>query len=261
MKDLKTSIVESLDGGANPELFPFLPYLLQDLTEIGTDPVLVEKMIRTHIGSKPLKVLDLGCGKGAVSVHLARELNCHVTGIDGLQPFIDSAIELAATNKVTHLCSFRQGDIREEISTCSGFDVIVLGAIGPVFGFIGDTLQAVTPALNPGGYVIIDDGFKEDGALPEYDRVVSRSEFYGQIAETVFTVVEELILPSGELTNSNLEIQDKIVMRAEELISRYPGKEKIFRAYIQEQEKEIDLMDGKLVVGIWLLQSGHDSRQ
>jgi hypothetical protein len=97
--------------------------------------------------------------------------------------------------------------------------------------------------------------------LPEYDRVVSRLEFYGQIAETGFTVVEELILPSAELTKSNLEIQDKIVMRAEELTSRYPEKEKIFRAYIQEQENEIDLMDGKLVVGIWLLQSGHDSRQ
>jgi cyclopropane fatty-acyl-phospholipid synthase-like methyltransferase len=261
MKDLKTSIVESLDGGANPEIFPFLPYILQDIEEIGTDPVLVEKLIRKHIGSKPLKVLDLGCGKGAVSVHHAAKLGCMVTGIDGMQEFVDAAIALAEKHKVSHLCSFRQGDIREEINTCSGFDVIILGAIGPVFGLIRDTLRTVTPALKPGGYVIIDDGFKEDGALPEYDRVVSRLEFYGQIAETCFTVVEELILPSAELTKSNLEIQDKIVMRAEELTSRYPEKEKIFRAYIQEQENEIDLMDGKLVVGIWLLQSGHDSRQ
>ncbi len=261
MKDLKTSIVESLDGGANPELFPFLAYLLQDIEEIGTDPLLVEGLIRPHAGKGPLKVLDLGCGKGAVSVHLAKEMGCHVTGIDGMQEFVDAAIALAEKHKLSHLCSFRQGDIRKEIKTCHGFDIIVLGAIGPVFGFIGDTLRTIAPALNPGGFVIIDDGFKEDGALPEYERVVSRSEFYAQITETGFRLLEELILPSGELTKSNLEIQDKIVMRAEELINHYPEKEKIFRAYIQEQEKEIDLMDGKLVVGIWLLQSGHDSRQ
>jgi len=54
MKDLRTSIAESLDGGANPELFPFLSYFLQDIEEMGTDLLLVENLIRSHTGKGDL---------------------------------------------------------------------------------------------------------------------------------------------------------------------------------------------------------------
>lgn len=253
MKDLITSIIESLDGDANLELYPFLPYLLQDLTEIGTDPLLVEKLIRTNIGSEPLKVLDLGCGKGAVSVHLAKVLGYHATGIDGMQEFIDSANRLATINKVAHFCSFSQGDIRNEIAKFSGFDMVILGAIGPVFGFIGRTLATISSALNPGGYVIIDDAFKEDGTLPDYDRVSTRTAFYQEITDNGFRVVDEIIIPAKAMAQSNRDIQDCICQRAEELKIKHPEKAQLFNIYIQNQEAEIETMENNLVVGIWLL--------
>lgn len=254
MKDLKNSIVESLDGGANPELFPYLAYLLQDLHEIGTDQVLAEKMIRRHILKGSLAVLDLGCGKGAVSIHLAKTIGCTTLGIDGMQEFIDEAEKIAASQGVGDLCKFRQGDIREEVKSCKGFDLAILGAIGPVFGFMADTLDAVSQALSPEGYILLDDGFKEDNTLADYDRVISRSDFYRQIEEKRFTIIEERIIPADELAGSNLQIQDQIVKRAGELIRQFPDKAYLFENYVQAQEDEIETMENKLVVGMWLLR-------
>ena len=66
MKSLEESVVIAMDG-SDPELFPFLPYIMQDLWEIGSDPETIIRLIRKH-ADKPagMKVLDLGCGKGAV---------------------------------------------------------------------------------------------------------------------------------------------------------------------------------------------------
>jgi len=254
MNDLKSSIVKSLDGGANTELFPYLVYLLQDLQEFGTDPLLAGKMISKNIAKQPLKVLDLGCGKGAVSIHLAKTLACTAVGIDGMAEFCEAANKFAEKQGVSHLCSFRQGDIREEIKTCRGFDLVVLGAIGAVFGFIGQTLDTISQALTPGGYVLIDDGFKEDNTLADYDKVISRSGFYHQIKESAFEIIEEKIIPAQNLARPNREIQDRIVQRARELSGIYPGKKHLFSNYVQAQEDEIEIMENKLLVGMWLLR-------
>jgi 2-polyprenyl-3-methyl-5-hydroxy-6-metoxy-1,4-benzoquinol methylase len=65
--NLEKSIVESLDGPIT-EIFPYLPYILQDIWEIGADPDTMLQIIDRNIEKRPLKILDLGCGKGAISM-------------------------------------------------------------------------------------------------------------------------------------------------------------------------------------------------
>jgi hypothetical protein len=64
---LEAKVVKSLDG-EDDELYNFIPYLLQDLWEIGSSPEVIINMVKKHVGKSNLSVLDLGCGKGAVSV-------------------------------------------------------------------------------------------------------------------------------------------------------------------------------------------------
>lgn len=49
------------------ELLPFLPYILQDFWELGSDPAVMAELINKHISlSESTRILDLACGKGAV---------------------------------------------------------------------------------------------------------------------------------------------------------------------------------------------------
>ena len=76
MKSIEESVVTAMDG-SDKELFPYLPYILQDIWEIDTDPATVIDILKANFQDfADLKILDLGCGKGAVSVKVAAALGC-----------------------------------------------------------------------------------------------------------------------------------------------------------------------------------------
>ena len=105
MKDLEKSIVASLDG-RDKKLLPYFPYLMQDLWEIGASPEVIAELIKKHGLDKKKKILDLGCGKGAVSVKLAREFDFSIHGVDAMPEFIVEAYQYAQKYKVEKLCKF-----------------------------------------------------------------------------------------------------------------------------------------------------------
>ncbi|MCG8538694.1 MAG: class I SAM-dependent methyltransferase, partial [Clostridia bacterium] len=89
MSNVEEKLAKSLTAEST-ELIPYLPYLLQDLWELGSSPKDIENLISKHIEiSERTKVLDLACGKGAVSVSLAKRFTCKFTGIDIIPEFID----------------------------------------------------------------------------------------------------------------------------------------------------------------------------
>jgi cyclopropane fatty-acyl-phospholipid synthase-like methyltransferase len=73
---MKESVVTSMDGN-DKELFPYLPCMFQDLWEKGADPDAIINLIGKHFSEYDnLKLLDLGCGKGAVLIKSAEKLGC-----------------------------------------------------------------------------------------------------------------------------------------------------------------------------------------
>ena len=134
MQSIEESVVMAMDG-SDKEIFPYMPYILQDLWEMGSDPDTIITLINNNFDNHVnLKVLDLGCGKGAVSIKIADKFKCNCHGIDAVEDFIHFARQKAVEYKVDRLCSFEAGDIRESIDELSVYDVIILGSIGPVFG-------------------------------------------------------------------------------------------------------------------------------
>jgi cyclopropane fatty-acyl-phospholipid synthase-like methyltransferase len=254
MKDIKESVAESLDG-SNVDLYPYLPYLLQDLYEIGTDPRMVSKMIAKNIPDpKNLMVLDLGCGKGAVSIQLAKELNCSILGIDAIPDFVEQANRCAKEQGVHQNCTFQVDDIRIAYNNFQDFDLVVLGAIGPVLGNLNETLIKVSQCLKPSGYVILDDGYIPDNSEFIHDKCITRNQFYNQIKDSDFNVVEEEIIGIDYMQEQNSTIFDAIQRRANELIAQYPEKTHLFIEYLKEQETENSALENELVCGIWLLK-------
>jgi len=58
--------------------------------------------------SRPLKIADIGCGTGASTIQLAKELNAEITAVDFLPEFLEvlqaRAEEDGVTDKITTLC-------------------------------------------------------------------------------------------------------------------------------------------------------------
>src|SRR5512140_3618904 len=91
MHKVEEKTAQSLSAN-DAELLPYLPYLLQDLWELGSNPADIIELIEKNVPNKSeMKVLDLACGKGAVSIKLAELIECSIKGIDIIPKFIDAA--------------------------------------------------------------------------------------------------------------------------------------------------------------------------
>ena len=247
MKTIEESVVTAMDG-SDKELFSYLPYILQDLWEIGADPDIIVKLIDKQFSNYDnLKVLDLGCGKGAVSIKISKKYGCHCLGIDAVPKFIEYAQQKALEFNVEHLCKFETGDIREKVRNLSDYDIIILGAIGPVFGDYYSTLITLSKCLNDKGVFIVDDGYIENDSDYIHPLIQKQKLINQQIDSAGFEQVDEHIIQKDEIKNSDDYIFKNLKMRCTELITKYPEKKEIFINYIKKQEEENDVLENKVV--------------
>jgi ubiquinone/menaquinone biosynthesis C-methylase UbiE len=247
MISIEESVVFAMDG-SDKELFPFLPYILQDIWEIGADPEAIILLIRKYCNNiSQLKVLDLGCGKGAVSVKVSHELGCTCYGIDAISEFVKFAQQKATEYRVNHLCVFELGDIREKVKSLSGYDVVILGAIGPVFGDYFSTLSSLAKCINENGIFIIDDAYISDSSDFIHPLMFKKSEILLQIEKAGMELVENDIMDRNVIVDSDDYIFDNLKKRCQELIEKYPNKQNLFLDYIRKQEIENDVLENKVI--------------
>jgi len=254
MENLKNSIIKSLDG-KDEQLYQYLPYLLKDLWEIGSSPEIINQLlIKDNCIQKQSKVLDLGCGKGAISVNIAKQFGCHVLGIDAMPEFIEEANLWAEKYHQTDLCTFEVDDIRKRVKTLRNYNLIVLGSIGPVFGNIEATLKNVNSVLVKNGYVILDDGFIPENSDFKNENYLKKNEALMQIKNAGFEIVESLVIGNDFMEESDADIYKNIERRAQELIKKYPEKSHLFEEYLRIQRIENDILENKVECVTWLLK-------
>ncbi|WP_409199416.1 class I SAM-dependent methyltransferase [Methanobrevibacter sp. DSM 116169] len=243
MNSLEDSISNSLDS-QNSDILPFISYLLQDFWQIGTPFDDIYKLIKNNIKDPSnIKVLDLGCGKGAISIQLAQKFNCKCHGIDGLEDFIEFSKMKSKKLKVDHLTTFTTGDIREEIKKLPKFDLIILGATGPIFENYLIAISKLSSILNENGFIIISDAYSNDNF-----KYISKNELFNQVNKADFKVIDEI------MDNNEIFIEDfnkeyaLIEKRSLELINKYPDKKDLFIDFLNGQKEEYD--DLKDLTGI-----------
>jgi SAM-dependent methyltransferase len=247
MKTIEESIVILMDG-SDKELFPYLPYILQDLWEIGANPSAIVKLIRDYYSNyNDLKVLDLGCGKGAVSVKISQELGCQCYGIDAIPEFIEYARQKAIEFNVNPLCSFDVGDIREKAKSLTGYDIVILGATGPVFGDYFTTLTTLEKCINETGIFIIDDCYINDDSDFSHDLIFKKSTIFQQIEMAGMELVVNDIISRNDIKDSDDYIFDKLAKRCYELAEKEPDKQNLFFDYIKKQQEENDVLENKVI--------------
>jgi ubiquinone/menaquinone biosynthesis C-methylase UbiE len=232
------------------ELIPFLPYLLQDLWELGSEPKDIIELIYQHCSvSNKLRVLDLGCGKGAVSIQLAKELGCKVKGIDIMPEFLAYAQQKAEEHLVGGLVEFVFGDINQAIKTEKDYDIVILGALGDILGNRLETLLKLKETIKPAGYILIDDSYSNNISDKKYP---ARQTYLKIFDEASVKLVAEKTIKNEEITAINKFNQEHIINRANELMVLHPDRIKMFESYIQSQQEECDELEGDLT-GVTML--------
>ncbi|MGG5329230.1 SAM-dependent methyltransferase [Enterococcus sp. AZ163] len=257
-QDVDEKLASSLTAETT-DLLPYLGYLLQDLWELGSVPGIMQALIEENIRTTPqTKVIDLGCGKGAVAITLAEALNLQVKGIDLLPEFVKDAKEKAAEYQVADRCEFTVGDLNEVVKNERDYDIAVFGAVGDVLGEPLVMLQQLKRVIKDQGFLLIDDGYSVGNAENiryqnyEYLTLVQWKETFRQAG---FKVVAMQVVDTDNEKEMNDRNNQSIRKRAEELSWKLPEKRKLFMSYVQSQENETEDIATDVVGATWLLQA------
>jgi SAM-dependent methyltransferase len=247
--DLEDKLAYSLSAQTT-ELIPYLPYLLQDLWELGSMPSDICTLLQPHISNeKEMRVLDLACGKGAVGIGLAKAFRCRVRGIDILPAFIEAAGDMAVRHGVRELCEFEMGDINEAVECERGYDVVVLAAVGDVLGDPLSTLHKLRHTVGRGGLIILDDAY----SFEDSEHGFTKADWYCAFYDAGIAVLAEQEADRDTIAGINAFNQAHIERRAEELKRKHPELSHLFDGYVKSQQEECDSMMEGLIGVLWLL--------
>lgn len=107
---------------------------------------------------------------------------------------LTEASRKAREYEISHLCKFEVGDMREAVNTLPTYDIIILGAIGPVFGDYNSTLNILSKHLNKHGLIIIDDSYIENNSEYSHPQMQKQETIHQQIESSGMQLIDEWFL-------------------------------------------------------------------
>ena len=254
-KKTNKTVADSLE--TDEHLLPYMPYLLRDMWGLGSSvQPIIDSIATLNLSTGETTVLDLGCGKGAVSVRIASEFGFKVTGIDLMGPFLKDARKKAEEYQVSRLCDIKDQDILEYVAEQHAYDIVILASLGGIFGTLKDTVSRLRSQVKAGGFLIIDDGYLKHAGSSNRKGYKHYRDYGTSIKELTFyqdRLVREV--NTSELNvDINAEYLTVIRKRGKELAEQHPELKKDIKAYIQLQEEECEIINNRMEGALWLLQ-------
>lgn len=245
--------------GVDPDIEAFIPELLVDFYELGSAPSVIVDLIRkTELPESGGRLIDLGCGKGAVSIEIARELGLSAFGVDGIKAFIDEAQKKAQKEGLEKLCTFEHGDLVKTVKSGSeNYDLALLISVGDVLGPMDECIAALRKIVRPGGYLIIDDGYieqKEKVDFPGYEYIANHQEMIDQLTSQGDQIVEEYIFPNDQVRKQNALYQNRIEGQVKNLSQRYPEHQASFEKYLEKEKEENKILNENIICATWVIK-------
>ena len=121
----------------------------------GNDAItrsLVQKVMSLY---SPQRILDMGCGKGASALVLARESQAQVVALDNHQPFVDALQQAAAAEGLAQISAII-GSMDEPDKIPGTFDLIWSEGSAYIIGY-ERALKLWRPLLTKTGYLFVSD--------------------------------------------------------------------------------------------------------
>jgi len=133
------------------ELFEGMPRLGP-----GTDDATLKalSLIESNHGEK--KVLDIGCGTGAQTLVLAKNLSGKVIALDNYQPFLDQIDEIAEKEDLNARIKTVCMDMKNIVCKQASLDIVWGEGSIYIIGF-EKGLETIYPLMKPGAYAVLSD--------------------------------------------------------------------------------------------------------
>lgn len=241
---------------APTELLPFLPELLADLDELGSDAEQIAGVLRDLALPPTASVVDLGCGKGATAMAIASELGLRVLGIELFEPFVAHAAALPPSSGRHRDGTGTGATPPRPVQGLPPADVAVFAALGDVLGDPAETMRVVRQYVRPRGYVILADVFLREGgsvAFPGFERYRSRVETVRGLTVWGDELLREVLEIDHEDDDSD-EDAAAIHRRASALAEQHPEHRDQLLAFANYQAKANAHIAENLVDAVWVLQ-------
>ncbi len=271
---------------ADAVLVPYFAELFAGLDALGSMPLRVsnviakvaEKVVRGEDGAIA-RVLDLGGGKGAVAVELARRFGCAVEMVDACPAFVEHANALAQRRGLEKLVIARVGDIEVEAKKLTRqvsrqVDRQVSGGKGAYDAAIMLNVwnfERAAPALRrlvkPGGVYVMDDAVLNVGAdvvrafdskveeyAGEFADVPTRDDVAKLIAAQGDHVLAEVVVPRRALKVTHTKVLQVVTRNGKALARREPKLKKAIDALLTRQREAGDVLLGLLQPVVWVVQ-------
>lgn len=253
MKNSNKDFLDSLDL-IDQEMEEYIPYVLQDLWELGSIPEYIYLLIDKHVDKKGVsKIIDFGCGKGAVLIYLAERLDFQGLGIDIVPDFIESANQHAIENSVNNQIDFKTGDILKYIDKEEKHDIVIYGYDSGILGDVYETILQLGNCIQDSGYLILEIAFTAD-SKNRIEGLPTEKELTEQLDQSGLEVIDRIFWDVDKITTINEQNNKFISNRVQELIVKYPAKKMIFEQYMDNQIKECKLIEHEMICSTWILK-------
>lgn len=145
-------------------------YVVAEATHELQNPTSKEKIVllgeRLGLGPES-HVLDIASGRGGPALLLAETFGCSVRGVEISPDFHAVAVERTAAVGLAERVTIELGDGAAATLEPESYDAALCLGASFVWGSLADTVEALAPAVRPGGFVVVGEPYWRRLPLPE----------------------------------------------------------------------------------------------
>jgi SAM-dependent methyltransferase len=244
--------------GAVPEMLPYIPELLAGMWSLGIPPENIVELLKDRdLEPGTTRVLDLGCGKGANSITLARQFGFQAHGIDIFEPFIEEARQRAQEMGVKGICQFERGDIKQATAHLSDYDMVLLIWVGGALGDAAQSIGRIREVIRSGGLMVIGEGYLREGVraghplLERFDRhevLLKKLTMHGD------HLLRELMIPADRISGFHREYINSLRKGARKCAHDFPEHASILWDYVNSNDQMCKVMERAVGSSLWLIK-------
>ena len=126
------------------------------------------RLLGKRLGLGPeSQVLDLAAGRGGPALVLAESFGCRVTCVEQASEFASAARRRVDEAGLTQRIDVIEADARSFLFEAESYDAALCLGASFVWDGLGGTLEALRPAVRPGGFVVVGEPYWRTWPLPE----------------------------------------------------------------------------------------------